>query len=67
MKYVITLFLVFGSLIFFSQEQQYYKVNRIDVVGNVTTSDDAIIILSWLKLGGYITIPSYKIQLAIKN
>ena len=67
MKYIITFFLWLLILPFFSQEQQYYKVVKIDVVGNETTSDDAIIIISGLKLGGYITMPSSKIQLAVKK
>ena len=67
MRYIITFFLWLLIFSFFSQEQQYYNVVKIDVVGNETTSDDAIIIISGLKLGSYITIPSSKIQLAVKK
>ena len=67
MKHILVILLSLIMYSMFGQERIYYQIDGIEVVGNRTTSDDAILIISGLKLGSYITIPSSKVQIAIKK
>jgi len=64
--FILIFFLVFSYLVF-SQENEAFLVGDIRVEGNVTTSEDAIITLSSLKIGDRLLIPSPKVQRAIKK
>lgn len=66
MKYIVCLFLCLILATKFAQDEKRLKINDINVEGNLTTSEDAIIILSGLKIGDFITLPSPKVQHAIK-
>ncbi len=66
MKLILVLILLFLSFSFLSQERENFVIENIVVEGNKTTSSDAIITLSGLKMNRSITIPSVKVQKAIK-
>ncbi|MCT4581349.1 MAG: BamA/TamA family outer membrane protein [Flavobacteriales bacterium] len=66
MKFYICAYVIFYALAFWGQQEEVYLVEGIKVEGNTTTSEDAIITLSGLKIGEYIRIPSPKVQYAVQ-
>ncbi len=67
MKYTVSFFLILFFLPRFAQTNDAFVIEDIKVEGNRATTEDAIIILSGLKIGDKITFPSPKVQHAIKT
>lgn len=67
MKYIVSLFLLVILSPFYTQGESSWRIDDIRVEGNRTTSEDAIIINSGLKIGTHLSFPSSKVQQAIKK